>query len=380
MELTVRTITQTIFEAHGDIPSGIDEEHADLLREVKNILDFLRPANGVHAKLTPKHDKFFKHGDVPTQNEPASEGVKDVASSKTILDSGASCHIFNDLSWFDSYCPGAHVAWGGGGVIPIQLTGCGTISIELVDIEQNTHTLDLGHAKYRPAAKHNIISMKRLFDHNGIKGYWGNSISLINKEGVCMAKTSTKRGNTKSGLYILKVKPAQPKKTQERETDTYTTPENKSLASEKPRLLGQSEIVNLTNAGIAPENISLALEKARLLGQSAIANLTNAGIAPGNKSLASEKARLLGQSENVNPTNASTAPENKSLASEKARLLGQSENVNSTSASTRTTPKDKSLASEKARLLGQTESVYPTKAATDNAEKAVELGLLYHIP
>ncbi|KAI9667753.1 MAG: hypothetical protein M1821_000570 [Bathelium mastoideum] len=366
-----------VFAAQDEIPEGADEQTIHTtVRGIKTLLDSVRPPNGDHLKPRQEDGESIKHGDITTKNESAPEGVKAVASSKSrkwIVDSGATDNIVNDISWFDAFHPGVGKTSGLGSE-SVKIAGRGNVTLELTDKHQNTHTLELGLAWYCPTANYNMISMRRLSDHNGIRGRWGKSITLITKEGVHIAKTKT---ITKRGLYFLDAKPMKLKENQEREADAKTTPDNNPPASKEPWVLVKSQSVNPTEANATPEDKSLASEKPQLLGQSESVNLTEAKAAPEDKSLASEKPPLLGQSESVNTTNTDIKPEAKSLVSEKPRLLGQSESVNTTNTDTK--PEAKSLVSEKPQLLGQSESVNPTKATTDNAEKEIPWGLLYRL-
>src|SRR6266487_1526576 len=92
-----------------------------------------------------------------------------------ILDSGASCHVGNTRSKFNSFTPATNseVLYAGDNVIPIE--GHGTYRV-IIQLDGHSHSIELANTAYVPSFHCSVASL-RIFNTKGV--FWENKTNRL---------------------------------------------------------------------------------------------------------------------------------------------------------------------------------------------------------
>ena len=119
--------------------------------------------------------------------------------SDWLLDSGATCHMSNNKSLFDTTTFIQHSSLIGTANKPLESKGCGNIEMELKDSKGNNKLFKLVSVLFVPDINFNIISEKKLAEEN---------YKIIKEKNGCTIKKNKKTlfisPNLGTNLHVLK--------------------------------------------------------------------------------------------------------------------------------------------------------------------------------
>lgn len=110
-----------------------------------------------------------------------------------LLDSGCNTYICNDVSWFTDLERFEMTVNTADNATSLQISGGGTVMLQLVDDDGNAFCLALHKVAFAPGARTNLLSISKI-GKSGLKGNWDGNNITITSEGFKIGTAMESKG------------------------------------------------------------------------------------------------------------------------------------------------------------------------------------------